>query len=358
MDTLTKVELIKGFAEEIVTEEELKNMFETKEHPVIYDGFEPSGVAPIHFGLLRATNLKTMLSTGVRFKLYLADYFGFINNKLGGNLETIQTAGEYFIEVWKACGIDTNKVEICWASELMDGMKYWDRALKIAKQTTLNRIKKSVTIMGRKEGDELSFAQLMYPIMQVSDIFELELDGCQMGMDQRRANMLARDIAEKYKWQKPVAMHHSLLLGLKGIQSTDGNKEEVMMASKMSKSDPSSCIYMHETFDELKSKLNKAFCPEKIVEGNPILDYSKNIIFKNIKEMKIERPAKFGGDITFTSYKELEDTYVAGKLHPMDLKVGVGNELEKLIKPVREYFEKNSKAKELYNVVKNAKITR
>jgi len=42
--------------------------------PVAYDGFEPSGLAPIHFGLLRATNLKNMLKAGVKFKLYLADY--------------------------------------------------------------------------------------------------------------------------------------------------------------------------------------------------------------------------------------------------------------------------------------------
>ncbi len=358
MDVTTKVEKIKSFAEEIVTEQELVNLFETKDHPVMYDGFEPSGIAPIHFGLLRAANLKTMLETGVKFKLWMADYFGFINNKLGGDLELIQTAGKYFIEVWKACGIDIDKVEIVWASEAMDSLKYWDRTLKIAKQVTLNRIKKSVTVLGRKEGDALSFAQLMYPVMQVNDIFELELDGCQMGMDQRRANMLARDVAEKYNWNKPVAIHHPLLLGLKGIQNSQGSKEEVVAASKMSKSDPSSCIYMHETEDSLKEKINKAYCPEKIVEGNPILDYSKNILFRNIKELKIERPTKFGGDVVYTTYFELEKDFVEGRLHPMDLKSTVTIELHKLIEPVRKHFEKNKKAGELYNVVKEAKITR
>ena len=100
MDTESKVKLIKEFAEEIVTEEELRRLFETKSHPVAYDGFEPSGLAPIHFGLLKATNLKNMVKAGIKFKLYLADYFAFINNKLGGNLENIRLAGAYFIEVW------------------------------------------------------------------------------------------------------------------------------------------------------------------------------------------------------------------------------------------------------------------
>lgn len=358
MDATTKVELIKSFAEEIVTESELLNLFETNDKPNVYDGFEPSGLAPIHFGLLRAANLKIMQKTGVHFKLWLADYFAFINNKMGGDLDLIHTTGEYFVEVWKACGIDTSKVEIVWASEEMDGLKYWDRALKIAKKTTLNRAMKSVTVLGRKEGDALSFAQLMYPIMQVNDIFQLDLDMCQMGMDQRRANMLAREVADTYGWKKPVAVHHPLLLGLKGIQNAGGNKEEMFMEAKMSKSDPSSAIYMHESFEELKSKINKAYCPEKVVEGNPIMDYAKSIIFKNVKEMKIERPAKFGGDISFLNFVELEEAYIGGKLHPMDLKTGVTNELWHLIKPVKEHFEKNKKAKALYEKVRAAKITR
>ncbi|MEK6955390.1 MAG: tyrosine--tRNA ligase, partial [Nanoarchaeota archaeon] len=158
MDTLTKVDLMKEFAEEIVTEEELVKLFETNSKPIAYDGFEPSGVAPIHFGLLRATNLKNMMKTGVKFKLYLADYFGFINNKLDGDLENIRTAGKYFVEVWKACGIDMDKVEIVWAKDIMNGLDYWDRTLRIAKDISLERNLRATTIMGRKQGEKLSMA--------------------------------------------------------------------------------------------------------------------------------------------------------------------------------------------------------
>ncbi|OGJ22082.1 tyrosine--tRNA ligase [Candidatus Pacearchaeota archaeon RBG_13_36_9] len=357
MDVEEKLELIKEFAEEIVTEEDLRHIFETNNKPVAYDGFEPSGVAPIHFGLLRATNLRNMIKAGVHFKLYLADYFGFINNKLGGDLEKIQTAGKYFIEVWKACGIDTKKVEIIWASELMDSVNYWDRVLRVAKETSINRTKKSLTIAGRREGEEISTAQLFYPSMQVADIFELEVDICQLGMDQRRANMLARDVADKYKWKKPVAAHHHILLGLQGLQKKDSD-DETLIASKMSKSDPKTCIYMHDNLKELKEKIGKGYCPEGIVEGNPILEYFRYIIFRNIKSLKIERSPKFGGDIEFGSYQELERVFVDKKIHPMDLKSSCAIELDKLIKPAREYFEKNKKAAELYSVVKNLKITR
>jgi tyrosyl-tRNA synthetase len=357
MDTQTKIELIKDFAEEIITEDELKKLFETNNHPTAYDGFEPSGIAPIHFGLLRATNLKNMLKAGIKFKLWLADYFAFINNKLGGDINNIQTAGKYFVEVWKACGIDTNKVKILWASETMDDIKYWDRVLKVSKKMSLDRTMRAVTIMGRKQGESLSMAQLFYPPMQVTDIFHLNVDICQLGMDQRRAHVLAREIAPKYKWKKPIPIHHHILLGLQGLQKK-GTEEESLMASKMSKSDPKSAIYMHDSFDSIKKKITSAFCPEKIEEGNPILEYCKHIILKEIKTMKIERPKKFGGDIEFSNYEELKKSYISGKLHPSDLKSATTIELEKLIKPVREHFEKSKKAKELYNTVKKFQITK
>src|SRR3989338_11109389 len=334
MDTESKIQLIKDFAEEIITEADLRNIFETNSHPIAYDGFEPSGIAPIHFGLLRATNLKNMLKAGIKFKLYLADYFALINNKLEGNLDNIKKAGEYFIEVWKACCIDTNKVEIIWAKDIMNSINYWDKTLKIAKEISLERNLRATTIMGRKHGEKLSMAQLFYPSMQVTDIFHMNIDICQLGMDQRRANMLARDVADKLKWKKPVAAHHHILLGLQGLQKKD-NEEETMMASKMSKSDPRTCIYMHETYEELKNKINSAYCPAKIEEGNPLLEYCKYLIFRNLKSMKIERPKKFGGNIEFGSYEKLGNAFVKGELHPADLKAGVSDALEKLIKPVR-----------------------
>lgn len=357
MDTQTRVSLIKEFSEEIVTEEELENVFATNSHPVAYDGFEPSGIAPIHFGLLRATNLKNMLKAGVKFKLYLADYFALINNKFDGDLEKIRLVGEYFIEVWKACGIDTSKVEIIWAKDIMKGLDYWDRTLRIAREISLERNQRAVTIMGRLQKEKLSMAQLFYPPLQVTDIFHMNIDICQLGMDQRRAHMLARDVADKLHWKKPVAVHHHILLGLQGLQKRE-TAEETLMASKMSKSDPKTCIYMHDSHDELRVKINSAYCPPKQEEGNPLLEYCRYIIFKEIKTMKIERPQKFGGDIEFMNYNELREAYLKENLHPMDLKKGVADELNKLIAPAREYFETNKKAKELYAKVKKFQITK
>lgn len=353
-----KLDLIKCVADggEIIGEEELVEMIKSGEKLVAYDGFEPSGLAHIPFGLLRAENLKVMLAAGVHFKLWLADYFAFINNKLGGDLNRIKRAGEYFVEVWKACGIDTSKVEVIWASDRMNKLAYWDRVLRIAKETTLNRSMRATTIMGRKEGELQTTAQLFYPSMQTSDIFELEVNICQLGLDQRRANILGREIAEKLKWKKPVVVSHHMILGLQGMRPGQ-DKEEMIIESKMSKSKPESCIYMHDTLEELQKKIGKAYCPEKIIEGSPLFDYLKHLIFKRYKKILIKRTAKFGGDLE-VDYDALVKTYTEGGLHPMDLKNAVAEYLNEMIKPVREYFENNKKAKALYEEVKKYSITR
>ena len=72
----------------------------------------------------------------------------------------------------------------------------------------------------------------------------------------------------------------------------------------------------------------------------------------------IERERSFGGDIIYISHEEVGKDFRAGVLHPLDLKIAVGRDLNKLIKPIREHFERNKKAKILYETVKKEEITR
>jgi tyrosyl-tRNA synthetase len=280
---------------------------------------------------------------------------------MGGDLETIQKVGEYFVEVWKAAGVPTEKVEFLWASENMDN-EYWKRVVLIAKNTTISRMSRCLTIMGRKAGEMQETAQYFYPAMQVADIFQLECDICQLGMDQRRANMLAREIGPKLGLWKPVAVHHHMLIGLQGMKTPEGFDEDAALdaaiSSKMSKSVPESGIFVHDTKQQIAEKIKNAYCPPKIIENNPMMDYSKHIIFRKLDTLEIRRPAKYGGNIEIQSYQELEDTYKKGDIHPLDLKNAVAAALDVLIAPIREHFEKDKKARKLYQIVKSAETTR
>jgi len=362
MDLETRFQLVKNVGEEIITEEELRELLATKDHLVAYDGFEPSGLAHLPFGIFRPMLIEDLLKAGIHFKLYLADYFAWINNKLGGDLEKIRMNGEYFIEVWKAAGVDTKKVEFVWASDLANSREYWKKVILVAKNTTVHRADRALSIMGRKAGELKEVAQYFYPAMQIADIFELQVDICQLGLDQRRANMLAREVGPKLGWWKPIVVSHHMIMGLEGVKQPEGydeNREiDAAISSKMSKSKPKTCIFVHDTKEEIAEKVKNAFCPEKIIMNNPILDYSKHLIFRKFKVMKVDRPLKFGGPMEFHSYEDLEKAFRDGELHPQDLKNSVVEYLDKMIKPIREHFEKDKKARELYESVKAAKITR
>jgi tyrosyl-tRNA synthetase len=135
------------------------------------------------------------------------------------------------------------------------------------------------------------------------------------------------------------------------------DKLEEVTASKMSKSKPWTAIFIHDTEDQIKEKLKKAWCPEKQTEMNPILEIVKHIVFHENKIFRIERDTKFGGTVEFESYEELEEKYGRGEIHPKDLKENVSREISKIIEPIRKHFEKPSERK-LLDVFRETEITR
>ena len=358
MDIEQRLNLIRQVAEEIVTEEELRALLIAKKNPIAYDGFEPSGT-DIHLaqGLLRAININKMVKAGCKFKILVADWHAWANNKLDGNLEHIQSVGKYLIEVWKACGMDTENVEFIWVSELVKDESYWKKVMQIAINSSLNRIVRCSQIMGRKESDALQASQILYPCMQAADIFHLKTDITQLGMDQRKVNMLAREIGPKLGFWKPVVVSHRMIMGL-GKPPEVATSVEKAIEMKMSKSKPDTAIFMTDSAEEIKRKISKAYCPEGIIEENPMLEYCKYMIFEKVNSLKIERPEKWGGNLEFNSYAELEKSFAEKKLHPMDLKQAVSESINNLLEPVRQKLEKSSSARKLKEEIADFKVTR
>jgi len=342
-----KLERLTANIQEIVTLEELKKALK-KDKPKGYIGFEPSGI--VHIGWKICTNkINDFIECGFDFTVLLADWHAYINDKLGGDIEKIKLCGKYMEDCFAAMGVDKNKVKFVYASDYINDPNYWELVLRVSKATSVARVKRAMDIMGRDEEEaEKDLSKLFYPAMQVSDIFYLDVDVAYGGMDQRHAHMLARDVSKKIGKKSPAAIHTPLLTSLQA----GGRMNAVEV--KMSKSKPDSMISIHDDPTSVKKKISKAFCSEKQVEGNPILEICKFVIFPELKgkSFLIERPQKFGGNLEFNSYKELEDAYVKG-LHPLDLKNATGKYINKILEPVHAYFEKHS---ESYNKMKKLGI--
>ncbi|MEM0159274.1 MAG: tyrosine--tRNA ligase [Candidatus Micrarchaeaceae archaeon] len=339
MDVYTKINLIKAPPlEEVVTEEELKSVLETNARPKHYIGYEISGLLHLGSLFMGGYKLNDFADAGLETTVYLADWHSFINKKLGGDWDRIIKASKYFREAFK---FFAPKAKIVLGSDLYhNNDEYWKDVVRFSSKITFSRAKRCVTIMGRSESESLDMAQYLYPPMQAVDVKYLGEDFPHGGMDQRKVHMLAREIFPKLGWNKPVALHHHLLAGLaKPGEVTSGEKLDRVVAAKMSKSKPWTAIFIHDSNEQIREKLAKAWCPEKEAEMNPVLEIAKYIIFHERKEFTIERESRYGGSVTFASYAELESEYIKGKIHPQDLKSAVAEELGRIIDPIRRHFE-------------------
>lgn len=344
--------LLRSVGEECIQENELRNLIEKKPSIRCYDGFEPSGRMHIAQGIFKAVNVNKCTAAGCEFVFWVADWFALMNDKVGGELEKIGVVGRYLIEVWKAAGMDMEKVSFLWSSEEITrhAEVYWRMVLDVGRQNTIARIKKCCTIMGKAEGT-LTAAQILYPLMQCSDIFFLKADICQLGLDQRKVNMLAREYCDLIgRKLKPVILSHHMLAGLKQGQA------------KMSKSDPDSAIFMEDTEEDVARKIGQAYCPRVAQSAqdvtddgapvatddrNPVLDYYQCVVYA--------RPgvaATIGG-VTYATYEDLESAYVAEKVSETELKQCLIDEVNALLAPVRQHFATNAEAHELLEAVKS-----
>jgi tyrosyl-tRNA synthetase len=361
---------ILSVGEECISPEELRTLLLKKGRGSglgfnLYDGFEPSGRMHIAQGVFKAMNVNkcTAAGTNATFVFWVADWFAFMNDKMGGDLEKIKTVGLYLIEVWKAAGMNLEHVTFQWASEEItkQAAVYWPLMLHVASKFNITRIKKCCQIMGRLEGS-LTAAQILYPLMQCTDVFFLKADICQLGVDQRKVNMLAREYCDAAKKPfKPVILSHHMLYGLKAGQE------------KMSKSDPDSAIFMEDTVEDVERKILNAYCPSVESEPasppvgaeedagkeslhltvdtlkNPCLDYIQYIVFS-------PDGATFQtGDVTYTSFADVKSAFLSGTISEEQLKRGLITELNKLLQPVRDHFANDEVARDLLAKVQQYK---
>ena len=329
-----------------------------------YIGFEISGEIHIGTGIMSALKMKKFTDAGVECVLFLADYHTFLNEKLDGQLASIRrVAREYFAPVMLECcrlvGCDMELIRVVYAEDAYAALgerdrSFWNYDMQVARHVTQARVVKSISITGRSEGEAVSFASLRYPVMQTADAFFLQTHFVCAGLDQRKCHVLMREVAyalpPEYRLNagdkeiKPIASHYHLLHGLG--KPIDGQ------VAKMSKSKPDTCIFVYDSPAEITRKLKKAYCPlpdsELSVEENrtaqelnPLLDWCRKMIFPAGRVLQVRRPEQYGGDKDYRDWATLEADYLAGQLHPGDLKPAVAACLSEWFAPLREYIEAN-----------------
>lgn len=314
---MEKIDLIKRNVQEIVTEEELTKLLESKEHPSAYTGYEPSG--KIHMGhVLTVNKLMDLQKAGFEITVLLADVHAYMNQK--GTMEEVRKIADYNKECFLALGLDREKTNFVYGSDFQLSPEYMLNVLKLTQSTSLNRAKRSMDEVGRKMEDP-KVSQMVYPIMQAIDIALLGVDVAVGGIDQRKIHMLAREGLPGLGFKAPLCIHTPILIGLDGTKMSSSSENY---------------ISVDDDAASIKKKLKKAFCTAGVVEDNPVMALFRYHIMPRYDEIVFERPEKFGGDLVCKSYEELEAVFSDETLHPMDLKNGAAKYINEILDPVRE----------------------
>jgi tyrosyl-tRNA synthetase len=318
MDLDSKKENIKRGTLEVVTEEELLGKIK-KDGPIAYIGYEPSG--KIHLG--HAITVKKMIdlqNAGFKVKILLADLHAYLNGK--GSLEEIEEISKYNMNCFRALGLSED-TEFILGSSFQTLEDYTYKVYELALSTTLTRAKRSMAQITRDSKDH-KVAEVIYPLMQVIDMIFLNVDVALGGMEQRKIHMLARESLPKMGFEAPVCLHTPLLHGTDGSDKMSSSKENY--------------IAIDDEPDVIRKKLQKSFCPQGQVEGNPVIEIAEHFIFTIDKTILIERPQKFGGNLEL-NYNDLLEVYSNNELHPLDLKNSVIKRLIEILEPIREYLK-------------------
>jgi len=324
MNAEEKLKLIKRNTEEIITEKELKELLTKKKKPVIYWGTAPTGKP--HIGYLSpALKIADFLKAGFHVKILLADLHAALDN-VPWNI--VEKRYDYYNKIIplliKAIGVDVKDLEIIKGSEIQLKPEYMYDVLQMSSHVSIHDATKASSDVV-KASDNPKLSGIIYPIMQAIDEQYLEVD-CQLGgTDQRKIMVMARENLPKIGYNSRIEIINPLIPGLIG--------------KKMSASDEKSKIDLLDDEETVKKKLNSAEC----VSGDPdngIMAFLKYVIMTikqdNKEKFIVKRDKKYGGNLEYDSYEKVEKDFVAKKLHPLDLKNAIAEEIIEILKSIQK----------------------
>jgi len=338
MDIDERINLVQRNTEEIIGVEDLRKLLSEKKKPVAYLGTAITGRPHVGY-FMWGLKVADLLKAGFKVKILLADLHGALDNTPWALLEHKYNYYKKIIPLMiQAMGVDTKDLEFVKGSEFQLKPEYMFDVLQLSSYVSVHDAHKAASEVV-KLGDNPRLSGLIYPLMQAMDEQYLGVDLQFGGTDQRKIMVLARENLPKLGYKPRMELMFPLIPGLIG--------------KKMSASNEKSKIDLNDDEKTVQEKLNGAEC----LAGDPnngVMAFLKFILMtlKGDKKEKfvVERPEKYGGNLSYSSYEEVEKDFVNKKLHPLDLKIAVAKEISKILEPIKKYKkELDELAKKAYS---------
>jgi tyrosyl-tRNA synthetase len=331
-----RFELVGRNTAEIISEDELIKLLQEKKKPVVYWGTATTGKPHIGY-FFPALKISDFLKAGFKVKILIADLHAALDNTPWNILEKRYNYYSKIIPLMiKAIGVEPKSLEFVKGSDFQLKPEYMYDILQMSSMVSVHDAHKAASEVV-KLGNNPRLSGLIYPLMQALDEQYLEVDAQLGGTDQRKIMVLAREILPRMGYEKRIEIMNPLIPGLIG--------------KKMSASEPKSKIDLLEQPDAVRQKINAAECVAGDV-NNGVMAFLKYVIVviesDNGGKLTIERDRKYGGDITYSDYEALEQDFKDKKLHPLDVKNAVADEICNMLKEIQKNKEIYKLAKEAY----------
>lgn len=288
--------------------------------------------------------IKDLVMAGCEVIILIADLHAVLDN-LKSTFEQIGHRSEYYMIIIKALltslNVDINKIKFVKGTEFQLSKEYTLDMYKAHSLITVNEAKHAGAEVV-KQSEHPKMTGLMYPTLQALDEQYLGVDVQTGGIDQRKLFMHARNIMPQLGYKKRMYLMNKMISGLRTTKQEPKEGENIQ-DHKMSSSNKDSKIDLLDSKNQLKVKIGKSYCLSGDINDNCLLEMLENLVFPilNIKGLNfvIERKEEYGGNITYIKIDDVKNDFKSEKLHPMDLKQGMTNNLDMILDPIRKTFE-------------------
>ncbi|XP_044388659.1 tyrosine--tRNA ligase 1, cytoplasmic-like [Triticum aestivum] len=289
-------------------------------------------------GIMKTIYVNKIVQAGCTVKILMADWFLQRHFKIGTDLNKIRNIGNYNIEMWKATGMNLDKVEVVWLSDELNchAVNYWPLAVDVSRKYSMEKM--ASYCRNRTYGPQgLPAAEIFYPCMQVAAILCQKADIWLFSMDQRDIVMLAKDYSEEINREtKPAIILHNTLPLLP--EDPDLNSLRY----------PARTLFMDDAQEASNRKIELAFCPPKVTVSNPFLEYIRYVIFPWFGKLEVADKKGNGSSKTYASMEDFVVDYGSGNLDSADVKLAFEKGINSILKPVQDHFISNIEAQNLY----------
>jgi tyrosyl-tRNA synthetase len=379
--------IMRDLGDSIVDEEIIKKILAVR--PLkIYWGTAPT--APPHIGyFVPLLKIIDFLNAGCHVTILIADLHAMLDNNKSTHKQ-IESRSTYYITMIQAMltslGVNLDQLKFVKGTDFQLSQSYTMDVYKAHTDISFSEAKHASAEVV-KHSDNPKLTGLLYPTLQALDEQYLDVD-CQFGgVDQRKIFVHARKILPSLGYKKRFYFMNKMVPGLRFQKKVDVEKcdniedlksqimvavkendsreglskviksilsEETLDVDKMSSSDSQSKINILDSRKQIQSKINKVYCLPGNVEDNSLLPIVERIIFPclNLKKgtFLITRKIEHGGSIEYKSYDDLVKDFISEKLHPGDLKLGIIENLFKILSPIQESF----KSKDMQVLIRKA----